>query len=102
MEQTTLQKLKITFWLNPDKDVAVADLTYNGKEHQTADIRKFNNCLVISRSTLVEGMKYKIVEDSHQEIGYTKKEVEIEVEVHTEPSISYTYIYFDESVLKNL
>ena len=102
MEQPILQKLKITFWFNPDKEVAVADLIYNGKEHQTADIREFNKCLVISRSTLVEGMKYKIAEDRHQEIGYTKKEVEIEVEVQTEPSISYTYIYFDESVLKNL
>ena len=102
MEQPTLQKLKITFWFDPDKRVAVADLFYNGKEHQTADIRDFHKCLVISKSTLVEGMNYKIVEDHHQEIGYTKKEVEVDVEIHTEPAIGYTYFYFDESVLKNI
>lgn len=96
------QMLKITFWLDPEKVLAVAELIYDGKEHQTGDIRGFNNCLVISKSTLIEGMKYKIVEDHHEEIGYTKKEVEVEVEVQTEPSIGYTYIYFDESILKNV
>ncbi len=90
------QNMKITFWFDPEKNLAVAELDYEGKEHQTGDIRKFSKCLVISKSTLIENMKYKIIEPRHEEIGYTKKVLDLEVEVQTEPTIGYTYIYFDK------
>jgi glyceraldehyde-3-phosphate dehydrogenase/erythrose-4-phosphate dehydrogenase len=90
------QTLKITFWFDPENNLAVAELEYNGKQHQTGDIRDFQKCLVISKSTLVENMKFKIVEPRHEEIGYTKKVLDLEVDIQTEETIGYTYIYFEE------
>lgn len=94
------QTLKITFWFDPDNKLAVAELMYKGKLHQTGDIRDFDKCLVISKTTLVENMTFKMVEDRHEEIGYTKKELDLEVDIQHEETINYTYIYFEEKITK--
>jgi len=101
-ESLNESKIPITFWINPDNEITCAELEFEGKKHQTADIREFPTCLVLSRNTLVENMKFPMVEDRHLKYGFTKKEVVVDVEIQKEINIGYTYIYLNNlKIFKN-
>jgi hypothetical protein len=80
----------ITIIFDLDRQPVVAELNVAGEEHQTADIRQ--NQLVISKATLVSKMRYKIIEDRHIEIGYTKKTMDVDVVLESSFTPGYTYV----------
>lgn len=94
------KNLDITLYFDPELELAVAEFSYGGKIHQTADIR--NNTLVISKTTLVENMKYKICDDNSLDSGYTRITKSIPCEIGHEGVISYTYVICDYEIFNNI